>query len=66
MESLYSLRKESFDHICLPHSVDMNPDSIVVNGKEKLEAYIQYREERDKAIIDCFKNQESLTKEELY
>ena len=40
MQSLYSLRKEDFKHICLPHSVDLNPDSVVVHGKEKLEAYI--------------------------
>jgi len=37
MKSLYSLRKENFDNICLPHSIDMNPGSIIVNGKEKLE-----------------------------
>lgn len=54
MQTLYSLRKESFDHICLPHSIDMNPESIIVHGKEKLEAYINYREERDRAIVQCF------------
>ena len=54
MQSLYSLRHESFDHICLPHSVDMNPESIVVHGRDKLEAYIRYREEREQAIVKCF------------
>jgi hypothetical protein len=48
MKSLYSLRKEVFSHICVPHSVDLDPSSIIVNGKEKLEQYIQYREEREK------------------
>jgi hypothetical protein len=47
MSSLYSLRKEEFSHICLPHSLDMNADSIIVKGKEKLEEYIKYREERE-------------------
>ena len=47
MDTLYRLRKEDFSHICLPHSVDLNPDSIIVPGKPKLEAYIHYREERE-------------------
>lgn len=51
MDSLYMLRKEDFSHICLPHSIDNNLDSIIVNGKEKLEDYIKYREDRDKAIM---------------
>jgi hypothetical protein len=55
MESLYNLRRESFGHICLPHSVDEDPHSILVEGKPKLEAYIKYREERDAAIMKCFK-----------
>lgn len=54
MESLYNLRKETFEHICLPHSVDEEPCSILVEGKPKLEAYIKYREDRDQAIISCF------------
>jgi hypothetical protein len=51
MDTLYSLRKEHFEHICLPHSNDMHPDSILVDGKSKLEAYIKYREDRDKSIL---------------
>ena len=50
-KTLYSLRKEHFEHICLPHSNDMHPDSILVEGKSKLEAYIKYREDRDKSIL---------------
>lgn len=26
MKTLYNLRKEEFSHICLPHSVNLNPD----------------------------------------
>lgn len=51
MQTLYSLRKENFSHICLPHSLNLEADSIVVPGKDKLEAYITYREDRDKAIV---------------
>ena len=47
MDTLYKLRKENFSYICLPHTVDLNPDSIIVEGKPKLEAYIHYREERE-------------------
>jgi hypothetical protein len=47
METLYSLRKECFHHICLPHALDNEPQSIIVEGKPKLEAYIKYREDRD-------------------
>ena len=60
------LRKEDFSHICLPHSLDNSLDSIVVNGKEKLEDYIKYREDRDKAIVACFRDGDKLTKDELY
>lgn len=56
MDSLYSLRCECFEHICLPHALDNEPNSIVVDGKIKLEAYIKYREDRDKSIIACFNN----------
>jgi len=63
MESLYSLRKEEFQHICLPHSIDMKSESVIVKGREKLEAYIKYREDRDKAIISCFLGDESLSQE---
>jgi glyoxylase-like metal-dependent hydrolase (beta-lactamase superfamily II) len=51
METLYALRKESFEHICLPHALDNAPESIVVAGREKLEAYIKYREDRDAVIV---------------
>ena len=54
MDSLYSLRNETFGHICLPHSVDNHVNSIIVEGKSKLEDYIKYREDRDKAIVACF------------
>lgn len=54
MDSLYSLRGECFEHICLPHALDNEPHSILVDGKIKLEAYIKYREDRDKSIIACF------------
>ena len=63
MDSLYSLRKEDFHHICVPHSIDMQRESIIVKGREKLEEYIKYREDRDKAIISCFTSDESLSEE---
>ena len=50
MNTLYKLRMETFSHICLPHSENLNPDSIIVEGKPKLEAYIKYREERELQI----------------
>jgi hypothetical protein len=37
MKSLYRLRSEKFTHICLPHSVDMSVNSIIVDGRPKLE-----------------------------
>ena len=66
MKTLYSLRHECFSHICLPHTADLDPSSIVVDGKPKLEDYIKYREDRDKAIVDCFKKQSLLTKDDIY
>jgi hypothetical protein len=66
MQTLYSLRQECFSHICLPHTADLNPASIVVDGKPKLEDYIKYREDRDKAIIDCFVGHKDLTMDQLY
>ena len=54
MDTLYYLRKENFNHICLPHTADLNPQSIIVDGKTKLEDYIKYREDRDKAIVAAF------------
>ncbi len=66
MDTLYSLRKETFNHICLPHTADLSPQSIIVDGKSKLEDYIKYREDRDKAIVAAFKQDESLSLEELY
>ncbi len=67
METLYSLRKETFNHICLPHTADLNTHSIIVDGKTKLEDYIKYREDRDKAIVAAFKPDEALLSfEQLY
>lgn len=67
METLYALRKEEFKHICLPHSTDMTDECVIVSGKQKLEDYIKYREDRDKAIIACFSDPlDKLTKQELY
>lgn len=54
MDSLYALRREKISHICLPHTMDIDPNSLIVSGKEKIEAYIQYREDRDKTIKSCF------------
>mmetsp|Transcript_14537 Transcript_14537/g.14150 ORF Transcript_14537/g.14150 Transcript_14537/m.14150 type:complete len:89 (+) Transcript_14537:451-717(+) len=48
MNSLYLLRKEDFSSICLPHSENLKPESIIVPGKDKLELYIKYREDREK------------------
>jgi len=50
MESLYNLRKEDFDYICLPHSVEIKEEEIIVEGKKKLEEYIKYREDREVLI----------------
>ena len=47
--------------------MDNSPESIIVDGKPKLEAYIKYREDRDKAILECFKTSgRALSKPELY
>ena len=43
MQSLYRLRKEEFSHICLPHSIEIKPEFIIVERKKKLEEYIKYR-----------------------
>lgn len=66
MQTLYSLRHECFSHICLPHTADLDPASIVVDGKPKLEDYIKYREDRDQAIVQCFHAHKELTKDQLY
>lgn len=68
MDSLYSLRKEHFEHICLPHTADNEPHSIIVDGKTKLEAYIKYREDRDAAIVNALRQStdKRLSLEELY
>lgn len=58
MDSLYSLRKEQFDYICLPHSLDNHVESICVEGKPKLEQYIKYREDRDKTILQVLKDKD--------
>ena len=66
MDTLYKLRKEDFSHIVVPHSMDLNPDSIIFDGKSKLEAYITYREDRDKAIVNCLREHPGINKDELY
>src|SRR5947209_951042 len=66
MQTLYNLRKESFTHICLPHSVDLQPSNVIVEGKQKLEEYIQYREEREHHIKEVVKKRGTVTREELY
>jgi hypothetical protein len=45
----------------------MLPSSILVDGKSKLEDYIKYREDRDKAIVACFKDEnKTLEINEIY
>ena len=46
MLSLYKLLKLPIDYICLPHSVDQQIESIIVEGKKKLLEYVRYREDR--------------------
>lgn len=66
MDTLYKLRKEEFNHICLPHSLDLSIDQVIVDGPSKLEDYIKYREEREHHIKEVFKKRGTLTQDELY
>lgn len=58
MDTLYKLRMEDFSHICLPHSLDISAEHVIVDGKPKLEEYIQYREEREHHIKEVFKKRQ--------
>jgi hypothetical protein len=42
-----------FDKVCIPHSLTLDfdgdsnsPDPVILDGPEKLQAYIKYREDR--------------------
>ena len=49
-----------FDKVCIPHSVTLDfdpnePDPVILDGPQKLEAYIKYREDRLEQLIQLVK-----------
>lgn len=59
------------DFLLLPHSTSQDPSDILVPAKEKLAAYITYREERLQQLFEAVKSccearSEGATREELY
>lgn len=68
MESLEKLRTRpdyKFDHICVPHSTHLDPEDptlVMMDGPQKLNEYIKYRQDRlvqleKLAEISCSKSQ---------
>ena len=68
MDTMYSLknRLSEFDEIALPHSVKLEEgEDLVVPAKEKLEAYIEYRESRLKQLQAAIEGG-AKSKDEMY
>lgn len=66
METLYRLRKENFDWVCVPHSLDFSPEGVCLPGKEKLEAYIKYREAYEHKLLSNVKDNMGASIDTLY
>ena len=68
MDTIYKLksRLSEFDEIALPHSVKLEEgEDLVVPAKEKLEAYIEYRESRLKQLQAAIEGG-AKSKDEMY
>ena len=49
LEKLRSTPEFHFDHICVPHSTDLDPEDtslVIMDGPTKLNEYIKYRQDR--------------------
>ena len=61
--------KFKFDFVCVPHSVSLDdnevPNSIIMNGHQKLQDYITYRESRLDQLISCCLSGKK-TREQIY
>jgi glyoxylase-like metal-dependent hydrolase (beta-lactamase superfamily II) len=78
METLRKLKDTPayhFDHICVPHSVALDPEdssSVMMEGQKKLNEYIKYRVDRltqleKLAETQCAESQNGLvSRDELY
>lgn len=54
MKTLHKVKQLKADYLCLPHTLDNDPDSIMVEADSKISDYIKYREDRIKQVADCF------------
>ena len=43
-----------FDQILLPHSIGEETDQIIVDAREKIKDYIDYRVSRLEQLLKCF------------
>lgn len=74
MHTLHKLRVRSaeFEHICLPHSVSLQDEddesTIIVNARDKITAYISYRESRLRLLLKAIEADEGRPKtmQDLY
>lgn len=44
-----------FEEIYLSHSLGLNREHIVIGAQEKIKAYIKYREDREKYLLENLK-----------
>lgn len=52
MKSLKKLEELKFDTIYLSHSLELKREAIVLEADPKIKAYIKYREERERFVIE--------------
>lgn len=55
----------NIDYLLLPHSVSLDAQNILVSAPAKLKAYIEYREDRLKQMLQAF-NSGATTRQQLY
>ena len=57
----------NFDHILLPHSIGDETEQIIVDARQKIKDYIDYRVSRLDQLLSCFTTEKSSkTRAELY
>ncbi len=49
----------NFDHILLPHSIGDETEQIIVDARQKIKDYIDYRVSRLDQLLSCFTTEKS-------
>ena len=66
LTTLRRIQTLSLDYLLLPHSLNLEKDQVMVPAKEKIQAYLNYREERLEQLLNAVKSKTISSREELY